>query len=210
MGEAHIRTIGNELGGEFIPAEEGAVLAALPGAGMHLIDADRLAALIHLRPMFPVGLIFPFLRQFRRGDGSVLRPQFGAAGIRVGLQGQKLAIGAEDFELVGAAGIDVRREDFPDAGILAEAHHMPSAIPIVEIADDGNTPRIGRPHGEVKTFDAFEFQRMRAHPVEEPEMRSFTDEIIVHGSENRAEAVGVGHRPFGIVAAGAVPHRLAL
>ena len=87
---------------------------------------------------------------------------------------------------------------------------MPAAIPIVEIADDGNAPRIGSPDGEVETFDALELQRMRAHPVEESEMRSFADEIIVHGAENRAEAVRVGHRPFCIVAAGAIPHRLSL
>ncbi len=86
---------------------------------MHLVNADRLPALVHLRPMFPVGLVFPFLRQFRCGDGGVLRPQFTTPRIGVGLQRQKLAVCAEDLEFIGAAGIDVRCENFPDAGILA-------------------------------------------------------------------------------------------
>lgn len=85
---------------------------------------------------------------------------------------------------------------------------MPSTIPIVEIADDGDAPRIGSPDGEVETFDAFKLERMSAHLVEQSQMRSLADEIIVHRSKNRTKAVGVGHCPFRIVATGAITHRL--
>ena len=40
-------------------------------------------------------------------------------------------------------------------------------------------------------------------------MRPFAHEVIIHWSQNRAEAVGVGHRPFGVVAQCAITDGLA-
>ena len=52
--------------------------------------------------------------------------------------------------------------------------------------------------------------QMRAELVEEPEMRSFGDVIIVHGPEHRPEGIGVGHRPLAAGIPRTVTQRLAL
>ena len=85
---------------------------------------------------------------------------------------------------------------------------MAAAVPIVEIADDGDALRIRRPDGEVKALGAVMLERMRAHLVEQPQMRALADVIVVHRPEHRAEAVGIGDRPFAAAIAGAVAHRL--
>ncbi len=94
-------------------------------------------------------LVVPLVPERRHGDRSGRRPQFRAEGERVGLQRHRLAVRPDDLELVGTPLADIRHEDFPDAGIPAQAHDMAAAVPVVEIADHGDAARVRRPDGEM-------------------------------------------------------------
>ena len=61
MGEAHVDAIGDQPVGQFVPGQHVAIVAALPGGGMHLVDRDRLAARVDTRPMLAMRLVFPGL-----------------------------------------------------------------------------------------------------------------------------------------------------
>lgn len=208
MGKAHFGAIGDQPFRQLVPAKEGAVSALLPGTSMDLIDRDRLAALVDAAPMSQMCRILPVLGKLGGGDRSGLRAKLAAAGERIGLQRQKLAIDADDLVFIGRTWPDIGGENLPDAGIAAQPHHMAAAIPFVEIADHRDPSCIRRPDGEMKAINALMLDRMGAHLVEQPQMRPFAQEVIVHGSENRAETIGIGQRPFHIAPAGAVAHWL--
>ena len=175
---------------------------------MDLVDRDRLAALIDACPVLAVCFVVPDLLQFACRDRGVLRPQFAAARIGVGLQRQQFALRADDLELVARAGANIRRKDFPNASVAAQPHHVAAAIPVVEVANDGDAAGVRRPDGKVKAVDALMLDRMSAHLVEEAQMRTFADEIVVHRPEHWPEAVGIGDHPFVVATRGAVADRL--
>ncbi len=207
MGEAHVDAVGDEPCGHFVPGQHRTIIAALPGGRMDLVDRDRLAALIDACPVLAMCFVFPGLHEFRRGDRGVLRTHLGTPRKGVGLQRLKVAMRSDDFELVGRAGADVRGEDLPDAGVAAKAHDVTAAVPVVEVADDGDAAGIRCPDGKVEAVDALMLDRMGAHLVEEAQMRAFADEIVVHRPEDRPEAVRVGHGPFGVAAGRAITDR---
>lgn len=177
---------------------------------MHLVDRNRLAALVGLAPVLQMGLVFPLLLQLGGGDRGGLRSELAAAGEGIGLQRQQYAILAADLELVGDADRYVRGKDFPDAAVGTEAHDVAAAVPIVEITDDGDALRVWRPDGEMDALGAVMLDEVGAHLVEQAQVRALAGEIIIHRSEHRTEAVGIGDGPFGIAAPGAVTHRLEL
>ena len=121
-----------------------------------------------------------------------------------------MAVGADDLVLVGAAAADVRDEDLPDAGVAPQPHDVPAAVPVVEVADDGDPPGVRRPDGEVHAADAFVLDDVGAHLVEEAAMRALGDVVVVHRTEDRAEGVGVRHPPVAAGIGGMEPERLAL
>lgn len=160
--------------------------------------------------MLAVCLVVPGLRDFRRGHRGRVRAQFGAPGKGIGLERQTRAVAVEDLVLVDKARIDAGNEDFPNAGVGAQPHDVATAVPVVELADDRNTLRIGCPDGEMVAAGTVMLDRVRPHLVEEPEMRAFANVIIVHRSENRTEAVGIDDHPFAALIAGAVADGLWL
>src|SRR5208282_6402127 len=81
---------------------------------------------------------------------------------RVGLQGQELAAGADDFVLVVGTFVHVRGENLPQAAIDALAHLVAPAVPVIEVAYHGDTLRLGRPNGEKDAFSSFMGDEMRA------------------------------------------------
>ncbi len=70
-----------------------------------------------------------------------------------------------------------------------------AAVPAIEVADDGDAPRVRRPHREVHAGDAFVHERMRAEPVVEHRVRALADEPVVERPQHRAEGVRVVDRP---------------
>ena len=157
-----------------------------------------------------MGVIGPGMRGRGGGERGCCRPQLRREGKGVGLERADLAIGPQYFELVGAARADIGDEYLPHANVAPVAHHMTAPVPVIEVADHRNPPRIGRPDGEMNAAGAFMGDLMRAKPVIEPQMRTLGDQIVIQRSQHRAEAVGIGHPPLRAIALRLVFDRLRL
>jgi len=72
-----------------------------------------------------------------------------------------VAVGIEYFVFVERAFFKVGDEDIPDAALRVETHDVAAAIPEVEVADDGDAPRIRRPDTEADTCDTIDFNEVR-------------------------------------------------
>ena len=109
----------------------------------------------------------------------------------VGLQRRQRAVGADDLVFVARSGADAGQENFPHAAVDALAHLAAPPVPIVEIADDGNAPGVGRPDREVQRPRALMLEHMRAEPLIKLLVRAFDEQIIVERTEQRAEGVRI-------------------
>ncbi len=210
MGEAHIDDIRQELFGQRIPIEEATVRATPPRSGMDLVDRDRLAAHVGIAPEGAMGVVAPFVDERRGDDRGRRRSQLGLEGERIGLERDRLAGRADDLELVRFSRADAGNEDLPDAGIAAVPHHVAPAVPRVEPADHRHAPCIGRPDGEMRAVGALMMDRMRAELVEQPQMRSLGDIIIVHRSQDRTVGIGIVDPPVAAGIAGMIAQRPGL
>ena len=72
---------------------------------------------------------------------------------------------------------------------------MGGSIPEVEVADDANRASIGRPHCEGnavdRSHDAVEMGDMRSQDLPETFVASLADEIGIHLSKSREEAIRI-------------------
>ena len=140
----------------------------------------------------------------RGGVGAKL----GGEGEGVGLQRLHFAVGADDAVFVAAAGGDVGDEQLPHADVGPVAHRVAAAVPVVPIADHGDCLRARRPEREVDAGRTFVRDDVGAHLVVEAEMVALRHQHVVNGAEYGAEAVRVGHRPFGAMSPRSVKQRL--
>jgi hypothetical protein len=103
MGVAEILHVGNEFGGEFVPAVKTPVVVAPPRSGMQLVDADRTMLPVEVGAGSHPVAVFPGMHRFIGHAAGGLGPHEHLSRIRVGLPHQ-LAVPAEDFVFVGRAG----------------------------------------------------------------------------------------------------------
>ena len=74
---------------------------------------------------------------------------------------------------------------------VAQPHRMATAVPVVEIADDADAPRIGRPDGEGDAERAIMLAPMRAENGVAFVMRAFDQQVDVEIAQHRRERVDV-------------------
>ena len=117
----------------------------------------------------------------------MLRPQRQ----RIGLQRQHVAVHTPDLVFVERAGGETGKEELPHADAEVTTHRMPAAVPIVERAYDADAARIRRPDGEHDAGNVVDGCFVRAQTAIELEMTAFGDEMEVHRSQQRREAVWV-------------------
>ena len=154
--EAHVADVRGELLGELAVRQRAVALERVqpPGARVHLVDRDRAGelvgalALVHPRDVAP-GVVR--LVDDRGGE----RRDLGLEREGIGLQRQLAGPGA-DLELVALPLADVGHEQLPDPGAAERAHRVQSPVPGVEVADDADRPRGGRPDGERRAGDTVE------------------------------------------------------
>jgi len=163
---------------------------------MDFIDGDGLAAGLDLGPMGAVRGVAPRMRKIRGGERGGFGPDFRMKGKGIALQRQQRTLGADDLEFVGAVAGDVGNENLPHPDILAMAHLVAAAVPIVEIAHHRNALGIGRPDREVHAIRALMGDAMRAHLVVKPDMRALRHQEIVDRPQHRTETVGIGDPPL--------------
>ena len=157
VGEAVFHQVGHELLGQ-----GGVVGALLPGADVALVDAHRgvggvdAGARVHPLAVGPLELA----RRGHHGDG--LRRGECALGQRVGLV-RAGAVGGLDGVLVGRAVADAGDENLPHTGGAEGAHGVLVGVPPAEIADDGHTLGVRRPHGKGGAADLAQGGLVGAH-----------------------------------------------
>ena len=88
----------------------------------------------------------------------------------------------------------MRDEDLPQTAVEAPAHLTAPAVPSIELADDGNARRIGRPHRKQHAVDAFVTDELGAKPAVELAMRTLSRQIVVERAQRRPERVRVDVR----------------
>ena len=89
---------------------------------------------------------------------------------------------------------DAANEDFPQTAVEAPAHLTAPAVPSIELADDGNARRIGRPHRKQHAVGAFVMDELGAKPAVELAMRTLSRQIVVERAQRRPERVRVDVR----------------
>src|SRR5690606_13306158 len=91
-------------------------------------------------------------------------------------------------------------------------HRVSAAVPLVEITDDTDPPRIRRPDGEADPRHAVEHHRVRAKAVIEPPVAALAEEMHVEFAKDRRKPVRVPRLPACAVAGQAKPvsERLAI
>ena len=153
---------------------------------MDLVDRDRRIQRIGALALFADGQT----GQQALDDRGGLRPDLGAEGKRVGL-GMDGSIRPEDLELVQIALAHLRHEDFPDAALVAQPHHVAAAVPLVEVADHRHPACARRPDGEARAGHAVHGVQVCAEPLVGAVVRAFGEQVDVGFGDQRGEAVRV-------------------
>jgi len=88
----------------------------------------------------------------------------------------------------------VGREDLPDAALAAQPHHVPPAVPLVEVADHRDPARIRRPDREGHAAHAVDLAQVGAELLVGPQVRALGQQPDVGLAEHRREAIRVFQR----------------
>ncbi len=191
MREAHALDVWDELGGQLAPGQRPVGLFGLAPPRPHVNLVDRhgiveggavLASRVH-----PCG-VAPLVTTKVPGDRRGLRRALGEEGERIRLEGRR-PLRRMDLELVGDAFRDPRQEQLPEAAGAEVAHRVDAAVPVVEIADDGHAPRVGRPDDEAVAARAVDLGRARPHLLPGAQPVALAEQIgFVVGDDPRGRA----------------------
>jgi hypothetical protein len=123
----------------------------------------------------------------RAGFGA----EFAAEGVRIGLEREKISVGAENFVFVDGAFADFGEKEFPDAGRAAWTHGMHAAVPAIHNADDADAFCGGGPDGEVGSGNSSDGVEMRAEFFVGVEMAAFAEKVEIEIGEEKREGVRI-------------------
>ena len=182
----HVR---DQLIGNFVPGEERrlAMPRAAPRAGMQLVDVDRRAQRIPgAAPRQPLAVV-PVITADVRDYGRIVRPQLHLKRERVSLE-LDVAVCVVDLEFVKRARADVRHERLPHARVGAPLHDVAVPVPMIEVADDADAPRVRRPHREARAAHAVALDRVRAELAMDVVVVALAEQVEIEVGE-----VGGGH-----------------
>ena len=101
-----------------------------------------------------------------------------------------------DLEFVGISCFHAGDEQIPNAAVHFP-HLVLAAVPVVEIAQDGNITRVGGPNGEVNAADSFNFREVGPQFFVNAVVIAFAKEVNVKiGDQGRSKSVGVIEHPL--------------
>jgi hypothetical protein len=84
-----------------------------------------------------------------------------------------------DVVLVNGAALEAGHEALPDAGRLARTQRVGAIAPVVEVADDADGRRVGRPYGEVNALFAIDGSQVRAEDLVEADAAALVEQVDV-------------------------------
>src|SRR5439155_17361611 len=137
------------------------------------------------------GAIMPDMARRASDNRRSTRRPFGALRLRVRLERQKPVFGSEDLVFVVMTGPQPGHEELPKPAALATPHRHSPPIPGVEVADDADPARIGRPQRKGYPFDSLVDEHMGAELLVAREMIAFDEEMNVELAENRRKTVDI-------------------
>ncbi len=186
--EPHAQAVVHEHDGEVLVAQ-----VTAPRPEVHLVRAHRLGVRLGLGPATQPVVVGPGVRA-GVDDGRGLWRHLGRERERVRLLPPD-AVGAQHLELVPAPVPDAGDEQLPHAGRPDQAHRVRPAVPVVEVADEPDAPRVGCPHRERRAGDRavrrVEAALVRAEDLPELLVAPLGDEMLVELAQRRQEAVRV-------------------
>jgi hypothetical protein len=197
--EAEVRRVVGELVGELEVRERAIALDGVPSPRPEVDLVDRERPRMRLRrspPREPLS-IAPLVPG-HRGDRRRLRRLLRAERERIRLQVERAILPA-NLVLVEASLGKLRHEELPDARGSERAHRVQAPVPEVEVADNGDRPRRGRPDGEGRPVDAVDDTNVGAEAPVELLVSSLRGEMDVEGAERGREDVRVAGRGRGSV-----------
>ena len=187
VGKAHPFGVWHQLVGKLPVAEPEVVIGvATPGAEMDFINGDRRIKAVSLLTILRLDNLLRQAANQRCGIRTHLRFE----GIRVGFNAQ-LAVGVNHLEFIKLPVVRPGDKQLPDAGFPTQAHRVAAAIPVVELADNGDTLGIGRPHGEPRAGNAVHGIGMGAQRFIRTQMGPLGEQPGIHLFKQRAKAVGI-------------------
>ncbi|OPZ53035.1 MAG: hypothetical protein BWY91_02092 [bacterium ADurb.BinA028] len=188
VGEAEVLHVVDEVLGQL-----GVALALPPRPDVDLVDAHR--PVVHVA--FGAGghplVVAPLVVRLP-DDRRLLGGHLGEPGHRVGLEPGDAVLTAHEVLVVHPL-LRAGEEELPDTRGLQVAHGVGEPVPTVEVADDVDGGRVGRPHGEGHATDLAEGPGVGAHVRAEdrPELfvAALVEQVAVELAERRGEPVGV-------------------
>ena len=158
---------------------------------MNLIKRHGSVEVLPLGSIRDPGLIGPDERFVRGDDRGGARRGLAFAGHGISLLREQSSVGTKKLVFVERAWSDARNEQLPDARLAAQTHRMSSAVPGVEVADNGHAARVGRPDGKADALDAADRHRLSPEAASELVMRTLGDQMQIEFAQQKAEAVWV-------------------
>ena len=204
VGVSHLLDVGNEVVGQ-LPVRQvrpPLALLPLPGAEVDLVHGHGSLEDASSRAALQPGRVPPLVAFDGADDRSRPRRELEPEAERVGLGEHLPRAPGADLVLVDLLLDDAGEEDLPDPGLSPVAHRVHAAVPMVEIADDGDALRVGRPHRERRAPDPADVDDMAPQLLVLRQVAPFGEEMDVEVGEDRSERVGVVLRPPVAVGAG--------
>src|SRR5690606_22670592 len=96
-----------------------------------------------------------------------------------------------DLVFVGIARLQPGNEYFPYTRWEAQPHRVPPPVPVIETAHHRNTSGIGRPDGETDALHTLDLHDLRTKDAGQFPMVAFGEQIEIHLTQLRTEAVRI-------------------
>src|SRR5690606_37228479 len=85
--------------------------------------------------------------------------------------------------------------DLPDPGAPQPPHGAEAPVPPVEVANDADAPRVGRPDSKADALHSVDLLQLRTQLLIEPPMPAFACEMQVHVAQRGEKAIWVAPLP---------------
>ena len=165
------------------------ILRPLPGAHMNLIDVHGLFVCCLLVSCSHPVFILPCIMQLRYA-GCIGRPYFRSKCIRIALHKDLTGLGT-DLVFIDLPQKISGDKEFKDAGIIKLSHGITTSVPVIEISDNRNSFRIGRPYGKKRSLHAIHCHGMCTQLLVDPVMLTFIEPADVDGIDHRLKDIGI-------------------
>ncbi len=110
---------------------------------------------------------------------------------RIRFQRQQAPLAVEHLVFVAGTFGHSRHEDFPDAVCRMQAHGVPTAVPVIEIADHADARRVGRPYRKPRARNAKKRGDMSAQFPVDLSVGAFAKKVEIEFAQRCRESISI-------------------